>query len=146
MKVNNSRILCLLLISFSLINSGCSVIGFGLGAVADFRNFDKGIVKPEDYKTIKNLQKITVYLNDNSAMVGYFDGVFDQHLVLQKKSLHDWKFHHIKLDDINSIEIKSNRNGKINGFIFGLALDVLIFLLVFYRLKTVAPAVSLRIQ
>lgn len=125
MKNNFCRFILVVLIISSLINSGCSVIGFRLGAKVDNSRADYKIVKPEDYETIKNSQKITVYLNDNSVMKGNFDGVTDQHLVLIKPSLDDLDIRYIKLDEINSIEIKTTGQTEARwfGLGIGLALD-----------------------
>ena len=133
MKNNFCRFILVVLIISSLINSGCSVIGFRLGAKVDNSRADYKIVKPEDYETIKNSQKITVYLNDNSVMKGKFDGVTDQHLVLIEPSLDDLDIRYIKLDEINSIEIKTTGHGPVKwfGLGIGLAFDYVIVLVLF---------------
>ena len=125
MKNNFCRFILVVLIISSLINSGCSVIGYRMGAKFDNSRADYKIVDPEDYETIKNSQEITVYLNDNSVMKGNFDGVTDQHLVLIKPSLDDLDIRYIKLDEINSIEIKTTGQTEARwfGLGIGLALD-----------------------
>ena len=140
MKVNNSRFLLVVLIIFSLINSGCSVIGYHLGAKIDNRRADYKIVKPENYETIKHSQIITVHLYDYSSNVGRFDGIdvvsateedfrdYTEKFLILKTRL---GVERINLDEINSIEIKTTglRPVKWFGLVLGLQFDYIIVVL-----------------
>ena len=136
MNNNFCRFILVVLIISSLIKSGCSVIGFRLGAKVDNSRADYKIVKPEDYETVKNSQKITVYLNDNSVMKGKFYGIYEGYLILGS-----WPdFQRINLDEINSIEIKTTGHGPVKwfGLGIGLAFDyvIVVVLYVAYLIST----------
>jgi len=121
MKLNYSRFLPVLLISFTLIFNSCSVIGYKLGA-----KYGSGIkiVDPADFETIKKSQKITLNLNDKSIRVGEFVAVFNQKLVLRN----GLNVEYIKLDEINNIELKTTRTGKLKGAFIGLFIDTSLLL------------------
>ena len=126
MKLKYSRILSVLLISFSLLINGCaSTFGYKMGKKASSRI---EIVDPQDYETIEISQKITLYLNDNSSMVGKFDGIIGQNLVLKMGSNIQ---HIIKLDEINSIEIKTTGDSpaKWLGLVIGLVVDYVLLII-----------------
>ena len=143
MKINNIRTLSVLLIIFSLINSGCSVIGYRLGAKFDNSRPDYKIVKPEDYETIKRLREIFVFLRDNSIKQGKFiklsdststdDDIQDfaeKYLILKT----ELGFESVNLDKIFSVEIKIPKSGKALGLTIGLLLDMIsptLFLIIF---------------
>ena len=130
MKIKYSRILSVLLISFSLLINGCaSTFGYKMGKKVNSRI---EIVDPQDYETIEISQKITLYLNDNSALEGNFEGVIDQNLALIIGSY----IQYIKLDEINSIEIRTTGHGpaKWMGLGVGLFVDyMLVFIIVVIR-------------
>ena len=107
MKLNNCRILVVLLISFSLLYNGCaSTLGYKMGAKVNSRI---EIVDPENYNTIKKSTNITLYLNDKSIMVGKFDRVIDQDLVI-KIGL---DAQYVNLDEINLLETKTTGHGPV---------------------------------
>ena len=142
MKLKYSRILSVLLISFSLIFNACgiaTVTGFGLGVVVDEIRPDSKIVDREYYKTIELDEIITIHLYNNSSKEGKFRGIdvvtattgdiqdyTEKYLILGI-----WPdFQRINLDEIRSVEIKSHHkdNGKWYGFGIGLALDVALYI------------------
>ena len=133
MKSYYSRMLSVLLISFSLLYGGCSLIGLGTGAIIDHLSPDMKIIDPIDYTTIEHSTIITVHLLENTSKVGIFDGIdvisstdgdirdnVEKYLILKTK----FGVEQINLDEIVSIEIDLKKNGKRNGFIIGLALDI----------------------
>ena len=121
MKINNIRTLSVLLIIFSLINSGCSVIGYRMGAKIDNSRPNYKIVKAEDYEKIQRYKKITIYLKDNSIKSGKFNEI-DEVYLFYKTS---WsKIEKINLEEILTVEIKAT-NHKAIGLIIGLALDII---------------------
>lgn len=126
MIIKYSRILSVLLISFSLLINGCaSTFGYKMGKKVNSRI---EIVDPQDYETIEISQKITLYLNDNSSMVGKFDGIIGQNLVLKIGSNIQ---HIIKLDEINYLEIKTTGDSPVKwlGLGIGLVVDYVLFLI-----------------
>jgi len=122
-----------MLISFSLLYNSCTVIGYKLGA-----KFGSGIkiVDPADYETIKKSQKITLNLNDKSIRVGEFDGVINQKLVLRN----GLNVEYIKLDEINNIELKTTRTGKMAGAGVGLFIDAFLLLSALFVAAVVSTA------
>ena len=124
MKSNNSRILSVLLISFSLIYSSCTLIGLGIGATVDATRSYSKVVEPADYETIGRLEEITVHFKDNSIRKGKFVKITEQHLTF--RTGHEFGILEIvNLDKVLSIKIKVNKNsGKLIGLKFGLALDL----------------------
>jgi len=129
MKNNYSRVLSVLLISFSLIFNSCTLIGLGVDLIVHRTGSDKEIikrneiVKKEDYETIEKSQNIIVYLEDNSSSVGKFYEITEKYLILrtgQKREM-------INLYDISHVEIYLKKPGKWRrwkGFIIGTALDI----------------------
>ena len=149
LKVNNSRILSVLLISFSLIYNSCTLVGLGIGAIVDSSKSDNSkpdikIVKPDDYENIKHSQIITVHLYDYSSKVGRFDGIdvvsategdlrdyTKKYLILKTGHLRNTpKTERISLDEIISVKIaykqKGKKNGKKNGKYYGLGIGSLL--------------------
>ena len=129
MKITNSRIMSILLISFSLLHISCTLIGLGVDVVGHARKSDKEIiqsneiVKREDYKTIEKSQKIIIYLEDSSARVGRFHEITEKYLIL----LTGPKIEMINLYEICHVEIELKKPGKWRrwkGLIIGAALDV----------------------
>ena len=133
MKSYYSRILSVLLISLSLLYNSCTLVGRGIGAGYDNLSPDREIIYPSDYGIIERSKKITVHLLENTSKVGIFDGIdvisstdgdirdnVEKHLILKTK----FGVEQINLDEIVSIEIDSKKNGKRNGFIIGVALDI----------------------
>ena len=134
MKFNNTRILSVLLISFSLIYSSCSVIGYRLGAELDNSSPDYELVRPEDYKTIRSLKEIFVYLRDNSIIQGNFiklsdspateDDIQDfteKYLIIKTKM----GFESVNLDEIVLVSIKASKHRKALGLTIGFVLDMI---------------------
>jgi len=119
MKVNNIRLLSVLLISFSLIINSCaSTLGYKMGAKVNSRI---EVVDPENYETIKKSAEITLYLNDKSIMAGKFNRVINQKFVLRVGS----KDQSVKLDEINFLELKTTGHGPVKwvGLTVGLMID-----------------------
>ena len=137
MKVNNTRILSVLFISFSLLYNSCTFVGFGIGAVIDSGpNLHNKINNLDDYKIITQHQKIDVHFWDNSSMVGIFDGIdvisptdgdirdnVEKFLILKTR----FGVEQINLDEIRFVDIRSRRNGKRYGLIIGLGIDLALY-------------------
>lgn len=132
MKVNNSRIVSIFLISFSLLYNSCSLVGLGIGAITDSSRPDpeSKVINREDYETIKPAKKISIHLKDNTSKVGRFEEITDEYLILRTGGLKPrGKIERIGLDEILSVEIKQT-SGKLSGFITGLAIDVLLIFII----------------
>ena len=126
MKLKYSRILSVLVISFSLLINGCaSTFGYKMGKKVNSRI---EIVDPQDYETIEISQKITLYLNDNSSMVGKFDGIIGQNFVLIIGANIPYI---IKLDEINYLEIKTTGDSPVKwlGLGIGLVVDYVLLII-----------------
>jgi len=124
MKLRYSRILSVLLISFSLIINGCaSTLGYKMGAKVNSRI---EVVDPENYETIKKSAEITLYLNDNSIMVGKFDRIIDQDLLIRI----GLDAQSVNLDEINFLELKTTGHGPVKwvGLTVGLMVDYALLL------------------
>ena len=130
MKVNNIRLLPVLLISLSLLYNSCTLVGLGVGAIVDSSRPGGEVVKPNDYKTIEDFKKITVFLKDNSSKVGRFYEITEKHLILGTLG----KIERVNLDEILSVEIKSKKNGKRYGLAIGLAIGLALDTVLFLRL------------
>ena len=134
MKINNIRTMSVLLIIFSQINSGCSVIGYRMGAKIDRSRPNYTIVKPENYKKIQHHRKITIYLKDNTSKVGKFEETTEKYLIIRTVGMRPREnIRKINLEEILSVEIKAT-NHKAIGLIIGLLLDIfgpVIFLIIF---------------
>jgi len=120
MRLNDTRILSVLIISFSLINSGCSVIGFGLGALDDSSRPDMEIVNPDDYNNIKILSEIIIYQKDRSTKKGKLIEFTEEYLALETT----FGLENVNRDEIFNIEVKSNKNGKWIGLGVGFVMDI----------------------
>jgi len=122
MKSYHSRMLPVLLISFALLYNSCTLVGLGIGAIVDSSRPDpeNKVVNLEDYENIKLNIKIIVHLKDNSSKVGRFYERTEQHLILRFRE----EIENIDLDKILYVEIDTRKNGKRNGFLIGLALDI----------------------
>ena len=120
MKIKYSRVLSVLLVSLPLICNSCTLIGLGLGAVADSRKSDYEIVNPNIYNTISILSEITIYQNDRSIKKGKLIEITEDYLTLETMfGLED-----VNRGDIFNIEVKSKKNGILYGLGIGLLLDV----------------------
>ena len=129
MKSNNSRRLSVLLITFSLLYNSCTLIGLGVGAMVDSAGPtpDNKIVAREDYETIKRTKRITIQLKDNLLKVGKFEEITEHYLILRTAGMSPkGKIEKISFDEILSVEIHPNKNGRGIGLVIGLALDLAI--------------------
>jgi len=134
MKVNNSRIASVLFISISLINSGCSVIGFGIGAAVDNRRPDIRVVNSNDYEKIKIGEGITIIITthyDRSTKVGKFKRIDEEYLILEK----NFELESVNREEIFRIEVKSKKHGKWFGLGVGFVTDAVLIII----LQNVAP-------
>ena len=124
MKITNGQIFSLLLISFSLLFNSCTLIGFSLGTIADSTEPDYKVVKPEDYKTIKRFEEITIITitnYDRSTKVGKFDRMDEEYLTLETM----FGLEKVNMENIINIQVKSKKNSaKWVGLGIGLAIDV----------------------
>jgi len=120
MKVNNSRILSVLLITCSLIINGCTLYGAGIGALVDHRKPDKEIVNQEDYNTIKILNEIIIYQKDRTITKGRFIEITQEYLTLET----NFGIETVNMKDIITIEAESKKNAMFMGLGIGLALDI----------------------
>jgi len=128
MKVKNIRILSALLISFSLINSGCSVIGFGLGAVVDNGRPDIRVVNSNDYEKIEIGEEITIIiitLYDRSTKVGKFKRIDEEYLILET----NFELESVNREEIFRIEVKSKKHDKWKGLGYGFVTDAVLFII-----------------
>jgi len=134
MKINNIQTLSILLIIFFLINSGCSVIGYRMGAKIDNSRPDDEIVRPENYEKIQHHRKITIYLKDNSSIIGRFEEITEKFLIIEAVGMRRrGNIRKINLEEIRSVEIKAT-NHKAIGLTIGLVLDMItptLFLIIF---------------
>ena len=120
MKSKNSRILSVLLISFSLLLNSCSLVSLGIGAAVDHRKPDKEIVNQEDYNTIEILSEITIYQKDRSLTKGRFIEITEEYLTLET----NFGLENVNMEDIVTIEAKSKKNAMLIGLGIGFALDI----------------------
>ena len=96
MKVNNSRIASVLFISISLINSGCSLIGLGIGAVVDEIRPDSKVFKSYGYESFERYEEVTLFFKDNTIRVGKYIEIKENYLTLKT----DVGFASYNIDDI----------------------------------------------
>ena len=120
MKINNTRILSVLLISFSLLYNSCTLIGLGVGAAADSRKSDYEIVNRENYDNIGILSEITIYQTDRSIKKGKLIELAEDYLTLETM----FGLENVNREEIFNIEVKSKKNGIWIGLGIGFALDV----------------------
>ena len=118
MKVN--PIPLVLLISLSLTNIGCSVIGYGLGVGVDNRKSKGKIVNQYDYSTIEYNRKITIQLDDNSMMTGNFKEFKENYLSLE--TIFGIDIIHKK--DIIKLAVEPKKEASLRGLYTGLMLDI----------------------
>ena len=124
MKVNNIRILSVLLVSLPLIFNSCTLTGLGIGATVDRRKSDYEFVKPNNYNTISILSEITIYQNDRTVKKGKLIGITEDYLTLETMfGLED-----VNRGDIFNIEVKSKKNAMSKGLRIGLGLDTVYIL------------------
>ena len=131
MKVNNIRLLSVLLISFSLIYNGCSLYGLGIGAMVDSGKPDIKVIKPNDYKSINIGEEITIIIithYDRSTKVGKFKRIDEEYLILET----NFELESVNREEIFRIEVKSKKHDKWDGLLIGLILDVALFAFLFY--------------
>ena len=119
MKFNNTRILSVLLISFSLIYNGCTLYGLGWGALADARKTDYEIANRENYNNIRILSEITIYKKDRSLKKGKLIELTENYLTLETV----FGLENINREEIFDIEVESKKNGIWIGLGIGIAMD-----------------------
>ena len=119
MKFNNTRILSVLLISFSLIYNGCTLYGLGWGALADTRKPDYEIANRENYNNIRILSEITIYKKDRSLKKGKLIELTENYLTLETV----FGLENINREEIFDIEVESKKNGIWIGLGIGIAID-----------------------
>ena len=119
MKFNNTRILSVLLISFSLIYNGCTLYGLGWGALADTRKTDYEIANRENYNNIRILSEITIYKKDRSLKKGKLIELTENYLTLETV----FGLENINREEIFDIEVESKKNGIWIGLVIGIAMD-----------------------
>ena len=119
MKFNNTRILSVLLISFSLIYNGCTLYGLGWGALADTRKPDYEIANRENYNNIRILSEITIYKKDRSLKKGKLIELTENYLTLETV----FGLENINREEIFDIEVESKKNGIWIGLGIGIAMD-----------------------
>jgi len=120
MKFKITRILSILLITFSLLFDGCTIYGLGIGAIVDLRKPDKGIVNREEYMNIEIYRDITIYQNDRTVTKGRFIGINEEYLTLET----NFGIENVNMSNIVMIEAKSKKNAMMMGLGIGIALDV----------------------
>ena len=120
MIIKNSRILSVLLISFSLLYNSCTLIGLSVGAVADSRKSDYEIVNRENYNTIRILSEIIIYQKDRSIKKGKLIEITEDYLTLETI----FGLENVNRGEIFNIEVKSKKNGIWYGLGIGFLLDV----------------------
>ena len=120
MKIKITRVLSILLITFSLLFGGCTLYGPGIGALVDTRTPDYKIVNREDYKTIENFKEVIIYKYDRTITKGRFIEISGEYLTLET----NFGFENVNMTDIVTIEEKSKKNAMLKGLGIGFALDV----------------------
>ena len=120
MKLDKSRILPVLLISYSFIINGCTLYGVAGGALADARKSDYEIVNRENYNNIRILSEITIYQTDRSIKKGKLIEITEDYLTLETL----FGLESVNREEIFNIEIKSKKNGIWYGLGIGFALDI----------------------
>ena len=128
MKFNNTRILSVLLISFSLIYNGCTLYGLGWGALADTRKPDYEIANRENYNNIRILSEITIYKKDRSLKKGKLIELTENYLTLETV----FGLENINREEIFDIEVESKKNGIWIGLGIGIAMDAFFIFVLAY--------------
>ena len=123
MKVNNSRLSSVLLISFLLIFNECGIATV-TGLVIDGTSPDKEIVNREDYNKIKRSKIITVHLKDNSSKVGRIKEIDEEYLIF-RTGRNMRNIEKINLDEILSVEITARKNRML---LYGLGIDLALYI------------------
>jgi len=125
MKITNSRFLPVLLISFSLIINGCTLYGFGIGAIVDgIRPYTK-VVNREDYKTIEIYREITVIKVDRTVTQGRFIEITEEYLTFETM----FGIEIVNRKDIADIATKSKKNGIWYGLGIGFVMDIFLLMM-----------------
>ena len=125
MKIKITRILSILLITFSLLFDGCTIYGLGIGAVVDTMKPDKEIVNLEDYKTIEIFKEVIIYKYDRTITKGRFIEISGEYLTLET----NFGIETVNMKDIVTIEAESKKNAMLIGLGIGFALDIAYFAL-----------------
>ena len=133
MKINITRILSILLITFSLLFDGCTIYGLGIGALVDLGKPDKGIVNREDYKTIEIFKEVIIYKYDHTITKGRFIEISGEYLTLET----NFGMENVNMADISTIEAISKKNAMRKGTEIGLALDVAYILYIVFIAKCI---------
>ena len=120
MKIKITRILSILLITFSLLFDGCTIYGLGIGAVVDTMKPDKEIVNLEDYKTIEIFKEVIIYKYDRTITKGRFIEISGEYLTLET----NFGIETVNMKDIVTIEAESKKNAMLIGLGIGFALDI----------------------
>ena len=120
MKNINIRIITILLLSTSFLHSGCTLIGYGIGAALDAGNTEKEIIERDNYKDLSDYQEILVTQKNQSSVSGNFIDLTEDEITLSTL----WGLKTIKLNDIDRIEVDSKKNAKLKGAGIGLVLDI----------------------
>jgi len=147
MKLVKQLIFTLLVGSFALAVSGCSAIGFGIGALSDSNKIEKMEIPTEQVPRLPKNSYLQISLKDGQQL----EGIFLKRLELKGGNDHSEAmllFDKVNnrqiatpITDIERIEAKERRNRKWLGLLIGGIMDVII-IVVFLNLDTLFEDLS----
>ena len=133
MKNINIRIITILLLSISLLHSGCTLIGYTIGSELDARNTEKVIIDRDNYKNFSDYQEILITQKNQSRVTRNFIDLSEDEITLSTI----FGLKNIKLNDIDRIEADSKKPAILKGLGIGLVLDIAYTIWINNKLKEI---------